>query len=348
MAVYNVDDVGEVASLEHHLYGSSRLGIRNTSLDEKRNIWYLDKKRYELSNHLGNVLSVISDRKLGEDDATSPDGSADTYSAQVLSFNDYYPFGMLMPGRSDVFGEGYRFGFNGKEFDPEVAGNGNHYAFGGYGLDTRTGRRWNVDPVFVSGVSSYATFADNPIWFVDPSGLSPDRFFNERGELVHDDGEGDDLYVVDSEDYEKGRCENENNCEGLSDYLRAKGVRAYSSEEEAAKSWARDGYDATKNDPFHLERASTILEAKTIGSLYESKIYVLGNTVIGDKSNTTGVRGEVNPLLSQAFLNGKSLLSYTYKGLEKRQKPKYDDHKFIPFRDNNALVDYYAKVNIPY
>ena len=99
MAVYNVDDVGEVASLEHHLYGSSRLGIRNASLDEKPNAWYLEKKRYELSNHLGNVLSVISDRKLGEDDLTNPDGSADTYSAQVLSYSDYYPFGMLMPGR---------------------------------------------------------------------------------------------------------------------------------------------------------------------------------------------------------------------------------------------------------
>jgi hypothetical protein len=45
-------------------------------------------KRYELSNHLGNVLSVVSDRKLLKSNTFVPD---------VLSYNDYYPFGMLLP-----------------------------------------------------------------------------------------------------------------------------------------------------------------------------------------------------------------------------------------------------------
>ena len=170
MAVYNVDDDGEVASLEHHLYGSSRLGIRNTSLDEKRNVWYLDKKRYKLSNHLGNVLSVISDRKLGEDGDL--DGDADIYSAQVLSYSDYYPFGMLMPGRSDVFGEGYRFGFNGMEEIPEIAGNGNHIDFGARGLDTRIGRFLSLDPLSGNfpSESNYSFAGNSPIYLIDNDG----------------------------------------------------------------------------------------------------------------------------------------------------------------------------------
>ena len=49
-------------------------------------------KRYELSNHLGNVLSVVSDEKL-----VSSQGG---FIPNVLSYSDYYPFGMLMPNRN--------------------------------------------------------------------------------------------------------------------------------------------------------------------------------------------------------------------------------------------------------
>ncbi len=39
--------------------------------------------------------------------------------AIVLSAKDYYPFGMSMPGRGTEGGS-YRYGFNGKETDPET------------------------------------------------------------------------------------------------------------------------------------------------------------------------------------------------------------------------------------
>ncbi len=50
---------------------------------------------YELTNHLGNVLSVIT-----------PDASDATQPA-IESLTDYYPFGMEEPGRS-YGAEGYR------------------------------------------------------------------------------------------------------------------------------------------------------------------------------------------------------------------------------------------------
>jgi RHS repeat-associated protein len=59
---------------------------------------HLGAKEFELSNHLGNVLVVVSDRKLPQDADT--DGTIDYYLADVVSTTDYYPFGMQMPGRT--------------------------------------------------------------------------------------------------------------------------------------------------------------------------------------------------------------------------------------------------------
>ncbi|RUT67930.1 hypothetical protein D0817_23645, partial [Flavobacterium cupreum] len=47
----------------------------------------------------------------------------------VVSYSDYYPFGMLVPNRhADT--EEYRYGFNGKELDNELKGEGNSYDYG--------------------------------------------------------------------------------------------------------------------------------------------------------------------------------------------------------------------------
>ena len=76
--VNTLPDGSEVMALnlkEHHIYGSTRLGIQESYLVLGNNTQTSDStpdtytntvgdKRYELSNHLGNVLSVISDRKL--------------------------------------------------------------------------------------------------------------------------------------------------------------------------------------------------------------------------------------------------------------------------------------------
>jgi hypothetical protein len=67
---------------------------------------------------------------------------------------------------------GYKYGFGGHEKDDEIKGVGNHLAFGDYGLDTRIGRRWNVDPLAKKfpNYSPYVAFADNPIYYTDPDG----------------------------------------------------------------------------------------------------------------------------------------------------------------------------------
>jgi|GEM_PF-1671135 len=73
----------------------------------------------------------------------------------------------------------YTYGFNGHERDDEVKGSGNSPAFGGYGYDTRLGRRWNVDPMarLMPEWSSYSFAKDNPILYLDADGQFPFTFF---------------------------------------------------------------------------------------------------------------------------------------------------------------------------
>src|SRR5690606_25326076 len=53
--------------------------------------------QYELSNHLGNVLATVSDKKSGIDN--NSDEEIDYFEPEIITASDYYPFGMLMPGR---------------------------------------------------------------------------------------------------------------------------------------------------------------------------------------------------------------------------------------------------------
>jgi hypothetical protein len=67
------------------------------------------KRHYELTNHLGNVLTVISDKRILVCNADTV-----TYSyASIISATDYSPFGAPLAGRT-FSSESYRYRFNGQ------------------------------------------------------------------------------------------------------------------------------------------------------------------------------------------------------------------------------------------
>ncbi len=202
MAVYTSgydDQVYNSLNLnEHHLYGSSRIGIwnRKINMDDAApagtNINLLGKaydanftrgnKFFELSNHLGNVLVTVSDKKFAIDDGTyntagiktnnTLDGIVDYFNANVVTANDYYSFGSQMPGRKfSKANSSYRYGFNGQMKSPEIGENS--YTAEYWEYDSRTGRRWNLDPKPNISFSPYATFNCNPIWNSDRLGDTP-------------------------------------------------------------------------------------------------------------------------------------------------------------------------------
>ena len=122
---------------------------------------------FEMSNHLGNVLATITDRK-----TYNPN---DGYYEPVITMKaDYYAFGMLMPNRFEGVDD-TRHLFNGMEHDGEVSGEGNSYTTEFRQYDPRLGRWKSLDPLMsmFPHISPYVGFANNPIFFTDPYGLAP-------------------------------------------------------------------------------------------------------------------------------------------------------------------------------
>jgi hypothetical protein len=131
---------------------------------------YSSMTRYEISNHVGNVLATVKDEPAY---TTAGSGGFTRYLKLpiVIEATDYYPFGMPMPGRTlSLSSTKYRFGFNTQERENEVYGFGNLSTAEFWEYDTRLGRRWNLDPVDQIDISNYAVNGNNPIWYADPDG----------------------------------------------------------------------------------------------------------------------------------------------------------------------------------
>lgn len=80
---------------------------------------------------------------------------------------------MMMPGRKWDNGSKYRYGFNGKENDNEVKGEGNQQDYGMRIYDPRIGRFLSVDPLTKGfpNLTPYQFASNNPIALIDVDGL---------------------------------------------------------------------------------------------------------------------------------------------------------------------------------
>jgi len=186
MATYTLTASDDYTWQSSSIYGSSRVGVYNANMllvsggtpvipSSSDTVEYTrGLKQYEVTNHLGNVLSVITDRKIG---LTS--GIYTIFDPDIVSFTDYYPFGSAMENRT-WGSQTYRFGMNGQEKDDEIYGVGNTMSAEYWQYDSRIGRRWNTDQTVKVHESPYACFANNPIWFSDPNGN--DTLIMHRGQ----------------------------------------------------------------------------------------------------------------------------------------------------------------------
>ncbi|WP_027003140.1 RHS repeat domain-containing protein [Hugenholtzia roseola] len=123
---------GETILKEHNLYGSSRLGV--VLGQQTKKVRLLGRKNYELSNHLGNVLAVITDnkRKVGA-----------SYETNVISETHYLAYGLASESYHNPQAQKYRFSFNGKE-DDDILG---WQDYGFRHFDKLTRRFTSVDPL---------------------------------------------------------------------------------------------------------------------------------------------------------------------------------------------------------
>jgi RHS repeat-associated protein len=88
-----------------------------------------------------------------------------------VSATDYYPFGWAMPGRTYTAAS-YKYGFNGKENDNEVKGEGNQQDYGMRIYDPRLGRFLSVDPIGKDYpmLTPYQFASNSPIEGIDKDG----------------------------------------------------------------------------------------------------------------------------------------------------------------------------------
>jgi RHS repeat-associated protein len=143
--------------------GSSRFGMYKPSVQEGAQT--LGKRNYELSNHLGNVLAVITD---------NIHMAGDSVWTTVSRTSDYYPFGLDMEGRSlrDTTALATRYGFNGKEKDPSVEWGSATYDYGFRIYNPTIAKFLSVDPLTQSypELTPYQFASNSPISGIDLDG----------------------------------------------------------------------------------------------------------------------------------------------------------------------------------
>ncbi|RFS18648.1 hypothetical protein DVR12_27435 [Chitinophaga silvatica] len=194
LSVYSNNGGAQTFWKEQHLYGSSRLGMFVPEMQvtgtpgSATTIWNQSNRiRYELTNHLGNVLATISD-----------------VPSTIYNMTDYAPFGMQQVGRNYSLSGTYRYGFNGKENDNEVKGEGNQQDYGMRVYDPRIGRFLSGDPLQAqrTWMSPYNFVQNSPIIKIDPSGgLDDDYMIRKNGDIIVNktDDKFDRFYVETSQ-----------------------------------------------------------------------------------------------------------------------------------------------------
>jgi RHS repeat-associated protein len=137
-------------TLSNRLFGADRtsttlsdhLGVHNKPIAlaaSGHNFMYLAVKKYELSNHLCNVMAVVTDRRF----VNATGGFA---TADIVSATDYFVFGMEMAGRT-YNSSAYDYGFNGNIEDSEILSNGRWQDYGFRAYRNDICRFVSVDPL---------------------------------------------------------------------------------------------------------------------------------------------------------------------------------------------------------
>lgn len=145
--------------------------------DGNKTVAVIDQNGFNHFNLFGNKLfgryepSTGAHRYYLTDNLGSTRMVADN-NGSVLQTFDYYPFGLLMPGRSGGSGSTMEK-FTGKEIDDEAGLNLDY--FGARYYDAAVGQWLSVDPKAKKYPmwSPYNYGLDNPLRFIDPNGNAP-------------------------------------------------------------------------------------------------------------------------------------------------------------------------------
>ncbi|MCE9539606.1 MAG: hypothetical protein K8R85_10350, partial [Bacteroidetes bacterium] len=100
-------------------------------------------------------------------------GTTTWESERLTGSNSCFDGSMFAFCKEGSNGDRYRFGFNGKENDNEVKGQGNQQDYGMRFYDNRLGRFLSIDPLIMQypELTPYQFASNMPIWAIDRDGL---------------------------------------------------------------------------------------------------------------------------------------------------------------------------------
>jgi RHS repeat-associated protein len=309
---------------EYYIYGSSRIGeLQETSTiypvpasnpnDPNQTAQLgipIGLKRYELTNHLRNVLAVVTDRKRGKASTISTGGAIQWFEADMLSCQQYYAFGMLMPNDVDpklrrqysIGGYDYRYGFNGKEGDDEIKGDDNQQDYGMRIYDPRVGRFLSVDPL-AGKYPWYAPyqFAGNmPIWATDLDGL--EEYRSSDGTLLGRSGTSTEIRIIANPKVIPVAIKNLKHKNWNHNWLLDRSVRASNNIDALLNDWA------IRNQNVKIEEREFGIKVFKKTIMDENKkpldLYIEGTTVQGEKVFQKGAPMKLDVSGSKPIVDG--------------------------------------------
>ena len=337
----------DLTQTELDIYGGNRLGIWRSNIDVASKTlppsfsipllgvgdslnFIRGNKVFELGNHLSNVLSTISDKRIG---VSADDSTVVYFNPDVVSANDYYPFGMIEPGRQyaqRMLGS-YRYGFNGKEQDNEVKGVGDQIDYGARVYDPRIGKFLSIDPLSEKfpWYTPYQFAGNKPILNTDLDGLEELVYLvtlsngqtriSLQSKKIHTDGlfgwKWTQSPISERYVFEVG---------GLTYYIGFKGeTRGAGNNGQGQLALAR--YFATYGEKYNLGASFLNL---FFNSADESEKIWRGDIKDGQfKSNLTNIFIELANSGLQALMDAASARLVNYKGFSKGElKEHYDKH----------------------
>jgi len=278
-----------------------------------------------------------------------------------LSYNDYYPYGMLVP-KCNYSNPVYRYGFQGQEKDNEIKGIGNSINYKFRMHDPRVGRFFAVDPLAKKYPwnSSYAFSENRVIDGVELEGLEVEQlnrfiegvsnFFKGIFQLkeVCDNNMLDPNVVIEQENYEMNNPEAEhistvdeasnNIVEGLEDSIKG-GVQGVADLVEEFSDDSIITLEAvTITYPMAAEATAPVIGVLSVASTSSTLVsasvdYSDGNDDAGDyKVASVGI----NSLFTTAGKEAGKFITKEYKATEKTEK-------LITINTTNILADWFYR-----
>ncbi|WP_044207262.1 RHS repeat domain-containing protein [Flammeovirga sp. OC4] len=262
------------------IYGSSRLG--QNQANEKEDLFAIrsGQRRYEFSNHLGNVLVPLND------------------AGNVLSYSDYYPFGLTMEDRSWGGVEGgkkYRYGFNGKENDTDLSSSQLIQDYGFRVYNPVIGKFLSVDPLTRSYPwnSTYAFAESRPIDGVDLDGA--EFLFTPDGKYIGKYGDETTIGIV-RNDMAKKYSYDAKTIGEVNEQLTSLGLNIIFI-------------------PENHEKIKKTFNSKTIGTGYQEFIRIGQALIPVEKaSGREYIKYGINEGTGESYIESKILRKWNYKG----------------------------------